>query len=243
MVPDDDERLTDVLIRLGSALLKDTTLKADLERLCRATCRLINDCSGASVTMLIEGETQTVAVTDRVSFELDIAQYEGGDGPCIAAFGGEAVRIGYIPADDRFPHFAKGAADRRVHSVLSTPAIDHGIVVGSLNLYSHAADAFDHDDTNTALIMAAEIAQALVKSTVLTKARSIRDQLQQHHDETMLVTRAQGVVMAIQECSAAQAQDLIRNAANANAEPIINTAERILATLEQFDDAPIPPDL
>jgi GAF domain-containing protein len=237
MPGDDDERLTDALLRLALALLHDATLKADLERLTRVTCRVIANCSGASVSMLVEGEPTTVAVTDRVSLELDVAQYEGGDGPCITALGGDVVRIGYIPGDDRFPHFARGAADRRVLSVLSTPAIDHGTVVGSLNVYSHEADAFDDQDGTTALIMAAEVAQALVKSSVLSSARSIRQQLQEAHDEASLVAQAQGVVMAMQDCSATQAQELIRNAAHSNAEPIISTAERILSSLDQLDDA------
>ena len=122
--------------------------------------------------MLVDGEPSTVAVTERVALELDMVQYRNDDGPCIAAPG--AVRpyaIGFLPDAERFPHFAAGAADRRVLSVLSTPAIDHGRVVGSLNLYSPGAeDGFDEHDRQTGLVLAAEIASALVKSAVLTRA-------------------------------------------------------------------------
>src|SRR5918994_529330 len=147
-----EAHLSQLLTSLAVALLNDTSLKADLERLCRVTCRLVEHCSGASVSMLVEGEPTTVAVTDRVSLELDLAQYDGGDGPCIAALGGEMIRIGYLAKAERFPHFARGAADRRVQSVLSTPALDHGDVVGSLNVYSRNADAFDERSQATALI-------------------------------------------------------------------------------------------
>ena len=91
--------------------------------------------------MLIEGEPTTVAATDRLTLQRDLIQYDGGDGPCVKALGGEMIRIGFLEADQRFPHFAAGAADRRVNSVLSTPAIDHGQVVGSLDVYSHHVDA------------------------------------------------------------------------------------------------------
>ena len=81
------------------------------------------------------------------------------------------------------------------------------------------------------MIIAAEIANALVKSSVLGTAREVRDQLQHEHDESTLVARAQGVLMAVQDCSMAQASDLIRQAASDNSEPIIATAERILASV------------
>jgi GAF domain-containing protein len=144
---------------------------------------------------------------------------------------GEGIRIGYLPADERFPHFAVGAADQRVLSVLSTPAIDRGSVVGSLNIYSRVRDAFDERDRDAATIIAAEIANALRKSTVLSAAMNIRDRLQEEHDEVVLVARAQGVLMSIHECSSAQARDLIRHAAEGNNESLIVVAERILASM------------
>jgi GAF domain-containing protein len=174
-------------------------------------------------------------VTDRLSLELDLVQYEAGEGPCVTALTGETIRIGYIPGDERFPHFAIGAADRRVLSSLSTPAIDHGRVVGSLNIYSHQMNAFDDGDERTASLFATEITQALVKSALFGKARSIRDRLQEQHDEAALVSRAEGFLMAVNECSAAQARELIHNAAVGNGEEMIATAERILATMAEQD--------
>jgi GAF domain-containing protein len=227
----DDLRLSEALTSLAVALLNDKTLKASLERLAAVACRIIPECSGGSISMLVEGEPSTVATTDKVALELDLAQYDGDDGPCIRALGGEMVRIGYIPSDQRFPHFATGAADRRVLSVLSTPAIDHGSVVGSLNLYSRRANAFEDNAEAVALVIAAEVAHALVKSALLSTARTTRDQLQEQYDEHVLVSRAQGVLIALHDCSVSQADDLIRNAADRNGERLIATAERILSTV------------
>jgi GAF domain-containing protein len=232
----EEVRLADVLTKLALSLLNEHSLKSDLERLARLGCRVITNCSGASVSMLVEGEPSTVAVTDRVALELDLVQYDNDNGPCIAALGGEAVRIGFIPGNQRFPHFAIGAADRRVLSVLSTPAIDHGNVVGSLNIYSQQEDAFTDDDRDRALIVAAEIAHALIKSAVLGEATQVRDQLQEQHDSATLVSRAQGVLMGLHDCSQAQAHDLIRRAAETNREPLVSVAERILASIEPNDE-------
>src|SRR3954447_6930503 len=232
---DQDPRLAAALTDLAIAIFTDQSLKADLERLTRVACRLVPNCSGASVSMLVEGLPTTVAMTDRVTLELDLAQYDAGEGPCLSALGGEAIRIGFIPEDERFPHFAVGASDRRVLSVLSTPAMDHGSVIGSLNLYSRVKDGFSDEDSATALIIASEVANALVRSSVMTMARTTREMLQQQHDESLLVARAQGVLMAVNECSLVQAQELIRSAADENGEGLTTTAQRILSAVR--DDA------
>jgi GAF domain-containing protein len=234
------ERLAALLARLAEALLTDRALKDDLDRLVRVVCRLLPECSGASVSMLVEGEPTTVAVTDRVAMQLDLAQYDHGEGPCISALGGETVRIGFIPQHERFPHFAIGAADQRVLSVLSTPAIDHGAVVGSLNLYSRTANAFDPHARDTARIFAAEIATALIRSVVLTSATNVRDQLQIEYDTSTLVARAQGALMAMNDCSVAQAVELLDRASAANDEDVVRTAERVLASVHQEEATPDP---
>jgi transcriptional regulator with GAF, ATPase, and Fis domain len=229
----EDLRLADVLADLAMVLLTETSLKADLERLVRLASQLIADCSGASVSMIVDGEPSTVAVTDRVSLEIDVVQYENADGPCVTALGGPRVRVAFIPEDGRFPHFAIGAADRRVLSVLSLPAIDHGLVVGSLNLYSRRANAFDQTAEDTGLVFAAEIANAVVKSALLRTARTTREELQEKHDESVLVSMAKGILMVVHECSAAQAGELIRAAADSNGEQLITAAERILASVRE----------
>jgi GAF domain-containing protein len=234
---DENPKLANVLRDLAVALLTDTSLKADLERLARLACRLVETCSGASISMLVDGAPSTVATTDRVALELDMVQYEHDEGPCVAALRGDVIRVGFLPADERFPHFAVGAADRRVLSVLSTPSIDHGTVVGSLNLYSRQPDGFDDHDRDVALVIAAEVATAVMKSFALGTARSARDLIQEQHDETVLVAQAQGVLMAVQDCSAAQARDLIERAAGTNGERLVTTAQRILATAREDVEA------
>ncbi|HUF96711.1 MAG TPA: GAF domain-containing protein [Ilumatobacter sp.] len=226
-----EDRLGTALNELAVALLTESSLTEDLKRLTELACQLVSDCSGGSVSMLIDGSPTTVAVSDRVALQLDLAQYDNGEGPNVTALGGETIRIGYVPSDERFPLFAIGAADRRVLSVLSTPAVERGVTVGSLNLYSRRQDAFGDTDRNIAAIIAVEIANALMRSSLLHTGAHVRERLQREHDEHVLVSRAQGVLVAVQDCSAAQAGTLIQNAAQQNHEAMITTAQRILAAV------------
>lgn len=223
------------LTQLAVAVLREKSLTEDLERLARLTTKLIPVSSSASIALLIDGKPTTVAVTDHVAFELDLVQYDNAEGPCISALDGGEVRVAFLAEDERFPHFAVGAADLRVNSVLSLPIFSHDEVIGTLNIYSREPDAFSDIDRQTAAIVAASAAGAIAKTELLTSVRSVREQLQTEVDERTLVARAAGVLIALEQCSAEQANALIRNAASANVEALIDTASRILEAAEAPD--------
>lgn len=220
--------LEDVLASLALALFTARTLQADLDRLTRLACRLIPACSSGSIALLIDGAPTTVSVSDHVAFELDIVQYEEHEGPCLAALGGRMVRVGVLAADERFPHFAIGAADQRVASVLSTPITHDGAVIGTLNLYSQRTNGFDEQGEDVARIVTAEAANAIIRSDVYATAHDLRRQLQTSHDEGVEVAAAEDVLVAIQECSADQARGLLEQATAATGERLVDVARRIL---------------
>ena len=226
-----ESRLNTTLTLLALAVLKEKSLAEDLHRLASLATRHIPNSSAASMALLVDGRPSTVTVTDHVALELDLVQYEEDEGPCITALAGHAVRVAFLPTDERFPHFAMGAADQRILSVQSVPILYGNETIGTLNIYSREPDAFDDHDLDTARLIAAEASNALAKSELLSSARTIREQLQATHDEHSLVTRAQGVLMAVQHCSDEQAQHLIENAAERNDEPLLLIAQRILESV------------
>jgi GAF domain-containing protein len=224
-------QLTTILTLLALAVLKERSLAEDLERLAALAIHHLPTSSGASIALLIDGKPSTVAVTDHIALELDLVQYSNDEGPCITALAGNVIRVAFLPEDDRFPHFAVGAADQRIMSVLSTPIIHQDAAIGTLNVYSRQVNAFGDADHRVAQVVAAEGANAIAKSKLLTSATAVRDQLQAEYDESALTSLAQGVLMAVHECSTEQALHLIRNAADSNHEPMIVVAQRILNTV------------
>jgi GAF domain-containing protein len=226
-----EEDLATALRVLAAMLLTEESLKADLEGVARLCVDVIPGCTGASVALLIEGEASTVAVSDRLSLEMDLLQYENAEGPCLVALEGRPVRVAFAARDERFPHFAVGAADRRVQSVLSVPLVDDEDVVGTLNLYGREPTAFDEHDEAMALVIAAEAPAAIVKSSLFSRAHDIRGYLQERHDARAQVAQAEGVLMAMQECSAEQAAGLLRHAADVNGERLVEAAQRVIANV------------
>jgi anti-anti-sigma factor len=225
-----EDRIRSIMTELAGIVLTAASLRDDLEGLIRFGCQVLPRCSAASIALLIDGEPSTVAVSERVALELDIAQYESSDGPCLAALSGERIRVDIVSADERFPHFAVGAADRRVNSVLSMPIIHHGDVVGTLNFYSREPDAFDDTADHIARLASGQAAHAIARSDVLSPARERRDQLQAQYDEAALVARAQGALIAAERCSAEQARNLIHHAATVTGDTLLTIAQRVLDT-------------
>jgi GAF domain-containing protein len=221
------------LTELAMAVLTEHSLRGDLERLVRLATKLLPNASGATIALLIEGLPTTVAVSDHVAFELDLVQYNAEEGPCLTALHSGTVRIAFLPEDERFPHFAIGAADQRIKSVLSIP-IRHGDrTIGTLNVYSRVEHAFDAASEETGSVIGAEAANAIAKSELLASATDLRERLQFEYDADAMIARAEGILMALESCNQEQARGLIQNAADANQESMLQTAERILNQIGQ----------
>ena len=184
-----EPQLCEVITELAGIVLNAASLREDLEQVIGFSCRVLPGCDAGSIALLIDGAPTTVAVHEHVALELDVVQYRNDEGPCLSALGGERIRVDIVDADERFPHFAAGAADHRVNSVLSMPIHHHGDVVGTLNFYSFEPNAFDDTAEDIARLASSQAAHAIVRSDVLTAARQRRDQLQAHYDQTALVAR------------------------------------------------------
>jgi GAF domain-containing protein len=226
-----NSRLTTKLTMLALAVLNERSLAEDLRGLAALATRNLTRSTGASIALVVDGQPSTVAATDHIAPELDLVQYSCHEGPCITALAGRSVRVAFLAHDERFPHFAIGAADQRILSVMSIPIVHNDQTIGTLNVYSQTANAFDESDHNAAQLVAAEAANAIARSQLLTSATSVREQLQADYDEQAVISSAQDVLMALQDCSEDQAIRLLQNASSRNEEPLVVIATRILESV------------
>lgn len=125
------------LARVNRLLQTQRTLPAKLEAIVTMVKRTVPGCDAAGIILLVDGEPTTAAVSDRLTVEIDLVQYDTGEGPCREALQeGEVIRIDLMADDERFRRVAPGGLAHDVNSVLSLPLTAHGIDVGALNLYS-----------------------------------------------------------------------------------------------------------
>src|SRR5437763_13309097 len=115
--------------RLEGALRHDRGLVGRLEAIAAIARRTVAGCDAAGIAVIAKGRVWSVAASDGVVLEVDLVQYDTGEGPCLQAIRDRhIVRLDLLDAAEEYPHFAPGALDAGIHSVLSIPAIWEGEV-------------------------------------------------------------------------------------------------------------------
>ena len=115
----------------------DANLKGALRRVAETGCRLLTNCTSASVTLIDQGRAITVGSTNDTAQALDDAQYAAREGPCLtAAREVRFVRLDDIAADERWPMFSASALAHGVRSSLSVPLVLAAVnTFGGFNIY------------------------------------------------------------------------------------------------------------
>jgi GAF domain-containing protein len=150
----------------------------------------------AGITMLIEGRVRTAVFTDPESPEIDTAQYDTGEGPCLDAFRHQRVyRIDSTTGDQTWPAFSALAAAHGIVSTLSFPLIARQEGIGALNLYARSGP-FSVADEEIGTLFATQAAIVLANAQAYWDARHLSEQLSQAMQFRAVIEQAKGVLMA-----------------------------------------------
>ena len=185
------------LSKVTRLLTTQRSLPARLEAVVAIVKRTVSNCDSAGIVLLVGGEPTSVAVTDRLTIEIDLVQYRTGEGPCLAALEeGRVVRIDILEKDSRFTRFAPGALDQGLRSVLSTPLEVNGRSVGALNMYSVQSNAFDEAAEAAVKPIAGYAADVISTSPLYAYSLDMVDGLLEDLESRAVIEQATGVLMA-----------------------------------------------
>ncbi len=220
------EEFEQKLDHVQRALVGGRGLQAKLETIAGLAKTLIADCDGAGFALVVKDQTRSVGVTDAVVLEVDLVQYDTGEGPCLEAIElGNMVRLDLMDVGERWTHFAAGAIDAGINSVLSLPVIANGSTVGALNLYSGGFDAFGAEAEDVARKLAAYAATAIATSPLYVYSTELVEAVLEQIAEREMINNAVGVVMTVEhENDEAARRRLARRAAQSG-ETLLETAE------------------
>jgi signal transduction histidine kinase/CheY-like chemotaxis protein len=178
-VPGDDEDLTASLAALSKLVMRESRLPVTLTDIAGFAVRAIPGADGAGLTLFRDDRPQTAVATAPFVTEADTLQYDIGEGPCITATGeGRTVRSDCLQRDKAFPRFGPQIAALGLNSMLSLPLLADGIVLGSINLYAHAENAFDERAEALGDLFAVPAAVAIQNAQALFEAQQLAAQLQ-----------------------------------------------------------------
>ncbi len=207
---DDDDLAVSLaaLARLSAARL---SLEDLLTEVATFAVQAIPGAEGAGLTLLEAERADTIVKSAPFVREVHHIQYRLGEGPCItAAAVGKPMRSGSLGGDHRWPRFGPRVGRLGVHSVLSLPLISADQVVGAMNVYAHARDAFDERAERVGQLFAAPAAIAVQNAYVLAQTKRLAASLQSALTNRAVIDQAIGIVMSRSGVSADQAKDRLR---------------------------------
>lgn len=196
------------LSRLSSARLG---LEELLTRVATFAVKAVPGADGAGLTLLEHDRADTIVKTAAFVREVDDIQYGIGEGPCIsAARTGETMRSGSLGGDPRWPRFGPRVGRLGVHSVLSLPLRTVDAVVGAMNIYAYAKDAFDERAEGLGELFAVPAAIAVQNAQILAQTQRLATYLQAALTNRAVIDQAIGIVMSRSGITAEQAFDRLR---------------------------------
>jgi GAF domain-containing protein len=226
------------LAKVTKLVRTQRTLPAKLETVVALALETVPNCDAAGIALLIQGEPTSAAVSDRLALEIDLVQYDTGQGPCLSAMDeSNVIRIDVLERDLRFTRFAPGALDLDINSVLSIPLLARGETVGALNLYSHQEHAFDAGAEEAAKPLAEHAGELIGTSPLYAYSLAMVEDLVESLETQALINQAGGVIMAGEQRTSDEALDQLRELALRSGESLGTVAGWVLAERPTSSDA------
>ena len=235
--------LTASLAALSRFFVGDGNLEQTLERVTRLTVEALPPADLCGITMPVEGRQRTAVFTDETAPEIDQAQYDSGDGPCLTAFDTQRiVEIASTTEPGPWPEFRRAAAEHGIHSTLSLPLVVDKAPVGALNLYSGRPRAFADADRETAALFASQAAIVLANAQAYWDARDMSAGLSEAMTHRAVIEQAKGVLMGAQGCDEDRAFEILVRASQRENIKLRDVARRIVDTAIARDRTDPGPD-
>jgi GAF domain-containing protein len=229
-----EEDLQSSLAGLSRLVSDSYSLEALLGKVATFAVHAVPGADGAGVTLLRVQEgrrtvEQLAASAEFVSV-IDELQYVTLDeGPCItAALERRSVRSGSLGGEKLWPRFGPRVGRMGVHSVLSLPLMLPDQVVGAINVYAHAKDAFDDRAQLLGEQFAEPAAVAVHNAQVLARAQELAARLRAALATRPVVDQAIGLLRGRSGLSEDEALVRLRSMSQSEGVRLSDVATRLV---------------
>lgn len=188
---------------------------------------------GVSIALLPTDDhtkIQTFAATADFVTEIDRIQYEKlHEGPCVTSMQSGRVTVsGSLGSDARWPHFGGAVARMAVHSALSLPLVVDDHVIGAINSYAFARDAFGDHAVELGSRFAASAAVSVYNAQLLASARERTERLHRALGSRAVVDQAIGIIRSRTGVSADEAFDRLKRLCQADNTKLVAVAHQLV---------------
>lgn len=222
--------LDDLAERLGElarGLHAEPGVEGTLQAIVQSTVDTVPGAEQASISAVSQRrDVLTLASTGELALQVDQAQYDTGEGPCLSAlYEQQTFRLCDLDSDSPWPKFTARVKDSGLGSLLAIQLYVTGEDLGALNIHSTRPDAFDDQSEDVALLFAAHAAVALAASQEkenLNTAVGARD----------LIGQAKGILMERYKIDDQQAFRLLVTASQSTNIKLRDIAQHLARTGE-----------
>jgi len=209
-------------------------------RVAESALAAIAHADAVTITVQSWPDAGTAACTHERVLELDHQQYASGRGPCLeAASQRTPVRAVIGEEHSRWPEFVEAAQRVGIRASLSVPLLiagaeDEQELVGSLNIYSHTASAFEPYDAELMRLYSVAAGEAISNASRWQHSRDTVTQLERALHSRSDIDMAKGVLIAVHGCEPDEAfAKLVKESQNRN----IKVRDVALELLDQMRQA------
>jgi GAF domain-containing protein len=225
----DDDDLQASLVSLSQLATGQMDLKDVLTRVAEFAVLAIPGADGAGLTLIEAGHSDTIVASAPFVSQVDEIQYSIGQGPCItAAAEARTMRSGSLDTDALWPRFGPLVGHIGVHSALSLPLLIPDGVLGAMNVYAHARDAFDDRAALVGELFAVPAAIAVQNAQVLAQAKRLATQLQAALTSRTIIDQAKGILISRIGCTAEEAFDRLRQRSQSENQKVHTVAQSVV---------------
>jgi|HubBroStandDraft_1064217.scaffolds.fasta_scaffold84639_1 hypothetical protein len=218
----DADRYSEVAVtfaEISRTLFSDPTVRGTLQRIVDFAVPTIEGCDAAGISLLTGAGIATPVWSDPVALDIDSAQYETREGPCLDAITSVTTVYAEDLAEDvRWPSFAPRAVALGMRSLLSCRLSAKG-TLGALNLYAMLPRAYGVTDRTKALIYATHAGVALGAAEALEDAtESLNVEIRRVADlhkalaSREVIGQAEGILIERERITPDQAFGVLRRA-------------------------------
>ncbi|BCW71515.1 GAF and ANTAR domain-containing protein [Arthrobacter sp. NicSoilB8] len=192
------EELTAVFARASRMLLTEETVAHALHLITDAAVAAIPGAMGAGVSLMKpSGQRLTAAASGTIVSQADSAQFELGEGPCLAAWAsGQPVLVSDVASDQRWPAWSAAVASLGFGSVASSPLLTGTTAVGAVKVYARDLDHFADHAVRLLALFAEQASLFVLHAQAREAAAALSDQLQDALFQRDTISVAKGLLMA-----------------------------------------------
>jgi hypothetical protein len=189
------------------------------------------DSVGCSVTTIDGDQYHTPVFSDGLALDLDRAQYQAGDGPCMfAARTKQQEHFDARTDGERYPGFAEAAVARGVGSSISLP-LPNRHLAAAINIYATSPHAFNTERPRAVAALLARCVSALMSPPDLAAQPDGEPvpaaKVEAAQARARLVTDAESFLMSSRSLSRSDALALLIRRSRAEGRSIFEIAREI----------------